>query len=243
METLQIDLVWYKDKEGYQIERCGKDKNGSDVLSIVGRGGELVETHPFDRNELVFKAFESMAKSPEGLLKFVNVYGLLDAPAYDVAFPHGGVTRISYSAEAFREGPDRKPQAVRSIKGENVADHLETAKVFRDVLRQSSQGWDNVPQRLGKELYNRLSDESLGEVRLFGNPKRGFRLALIANSLMHGMWLQLARSISGGAGFRICELCGGPFEVGPNTGRRADSKFCSDAHRRESNSRKRSRSL
>jgi hypothetical protein len=243
MEALQIDLVWYRDKEGYQIENCGKDKNGFDVLSITGRSGQLVKTRPFDRNKLVFKAFESMAKSPEGLLKFVNAYGLLDAPAYDVAIPHGGVTRKFYSAEAFREGPEGRLEAVRSTKGENVADHLETARVFRDVLRQSSQSWDNVPRRLGKELYNRLSDESLGEVRLFGDPKRGFRLALIANSLMHGMWLQLARSISGGAGFRICELCGGPFEVGPNTGRRADSKFCSDAHRREFNSRKRSQSL
>lgn len=243
MEALQIDLVWYKDKGGYQIENCGKDKNGADVLSIVRKGGELVKTRPFEQNELVFKAFESMATSPQGLLKFVNVYGLLNAPAYDVAISNAGVTRKHYSAEAFREGPDGKLQAVRSIKGENVTDHLDTARVFRDVLRQSSQGWDNVPRRLDMELYNRLFDESVGEVRLIGYPKRGFRLALIANSLMHGMWLQLARSISGGAGFRICELCGGPFEVGPNTGRRADAKFCSDAHRREFNSRKRSQSL
>jgi hypothetical protein len=243
MDALQIDLIWYTDKEGYQIENCGKDENGLDVLSIVGRSGQLVETRPFDRNELVFKAFESMAKSPEGLLKFVNVYGLLDAPAYDLAIPNAGGTRTHYSAETVREEPDGRFQTVRSIKGENVADHLKTAKVFRDVLQQSGPGWKNIPRRLEKELYERLFDESLGEVRLTGDRKRGFRLVLTANSLMHGMWLQLARKIAGGAGFRICELCGGPFEVGPNTGRRADSKFCSDKHRRESNSRKRSQSL
>src|SRR5258708_4977389 len=34
-------------------------------------------------------------------------------------------------------------------------------------------------------------------------------------SLMHGLWLQLAGNISGGAAFRSCARCGELFETGP----------------------------
>jgi hypothetical protein len=68
-------------------------------------------------------------------------------------------------------------------------------------------------------------------------------MVLTANSLMDGLWLQLAQKVSGEAKFRTCELpsCRQIFEVGSNSSRRADARFCSDAHRIEFNSRKRTK--
>jgi hypothetical protein len=61
------------------------------------------------------------------------------------------------------------------------------------------------------------------------------------NSLLDALWLQLAQGLTSNIQMRHCEHCGDWFEAGRGTGRRADSKFCSDEHRIAFNSRKRSK--
>ena len=143
-----------------------------------------------------------------------------------------------------RDPPDLKvhPGGMELIEdgfteGEDVAEHLETAKLFRDFLRQSEKGLSRAPPTLARAVNAKLAQNPLGEINL----RHRFRMAMIANSLIAGMWLQLAQKLSGSAKFRFCELCGAPFEVGPGTGRRGDAQFCSDTHRIEFNSRKRTK--
>jgi hypothetical protein len=111
----------------------------------------------------------------------------------------------------------------------------------RRIMLQAQVGWRRAPRFLALELSRRFSGTPLGEIRLRDDVNRGFRLTFTTNSLMDGLWLQLAANISGGASFRSCARCGELFETGPGTGRRADSRFCKDAHRIEFNSRNRSK--
>lgn len=65
------------------------------------------------------------------------------------------------------------------------------------------------------------------------------RMQLSVRDLLTGLWVQFGQTLSGDATIRICGHCGILFETGPGTGRRLDSKFCSDDHRVAFNSSKR----
>lgn len=70
-----------------------------------------------------------------------------------------------------------------------------------------------------------------------GRPQFKFR----PPSLLNALWLELGEFLARDAQMRECQQCGGWFETGPGTGRRADAKFCSDDHRIAFNSLKRGR--
>jgi hypothetical protein len=226
MPTLPIYLEWYKDADGY--------RRTDDGSFIVNCGGKLVSTRPLERKDRLFKVFSNLTNS-DGLLEFVRQNGLLYHPSYiGPAWSQivGSAKDLFHmDVEANLGHRDRS----FTSRGESVADLLSTAALFKRVMLQSTRGWRRVPRSLDLELSTRFYRKSLGEIGLFGDRNRGFRHTFITNSLMNGLWLQLAGDISGGAAFRSCARCGVVFETGPGTGRRADSKFCSDAHRIEFN--------
>jgi hypothetical protein len=63
------------------------------------------------------------------------------------------------------------------------------------------------------------------------------------NSLIDGLWLQLAQAVTRGNRMQTCMHCGTPFLSGLGTDRRLDAKFCLDEHRIAFNSLKRSREM
>jgi hypothetical protein len=231
MPTLPIDLDWYKDAGGYTL--VDHDAYGSVIINC---GGDLVPTRPLERKDRLFKVF-SKVKNADKLLQFVQRNGLLYQPSYTGPAWSRMQDLFHADVDANLGRRDRS----FSSRGESVDDLLSTAALFRRVMLQSAKGWKRVPQSLDIELSTRFYRKSVGEIGLYGDQGRGFRHTLTTNSLINGLWLQLASDVSGGAAFRLCERCGELFETGPRTGRRADSKFCSDAHRIEFNSRKRSK--
>jgi hypothetical protein len=235
MPTLPIHLEWHKDAEGY---RLADDDNYGNV--IVNCGGELISTRPLESKDRLFKVFSNLTNA-DGLLEFVQQNGLFYQPSYI-----GPAWSLITSAKkdlfhADVEGNLGRRDRSFSSRGESVEDLLSTAALFRKVMLQSTKGWKRVPQSLDLELSGRFYRKSLGEIGFDGDQRRGFRHTFTTDSLMNGLWLQLAGDVSGGAAFRSCARCGVVFETGPGTDRRADSKFCSDAHRIEFNSRKRSK--
>jgi hypothetical protein len=60
-------------------------------------------------------------------------------------------------------------------------------------------------------------------------------------TLLDGLWLQFAQTLSEGAEMRECRHCRKPFPVGGKSGKRLVAEFCSDEHRVQFNSLKRSR--
>jgi hypothetical protein len=235
MYPLKLHLNWFKDSAGYRFIDYGKYGT-----HIIGNGGKLVPFSPFDGNDSVFSDFASVTSLPS-LLHFVEQYGLLDEPAYGVKVDRGRTTKISYPAVHERGFTEIKDSP--TLEGEDVDPHLYTAKLFREILEQSGKGWRRTPSALAHSIAESLHEEPLGEISLAGDRGHGFRMVLTANSLMDGLWLQLGQKVAGLAKFQVCELpsCRQVFEVGSSSGRRLDARFCSDSHRIEFNSRKRTK--
>ena len=221
MNTLEVQLDWYKDSKGYRVNDYGKYGK-----TIVGNGGRLVPIRPL-QNDMVFMAFEKVSSELE-LLEFVKHYGLLENPSYKYG-------RESLDAKTL---PPIESRPI--IFGEKVDDHLETAQMFRDLITLTRRK-GRASETLSGWVEQRMLDEKLGEIGLEFVSGRGFQMVLKADSLMNGMLLQLAQKISGQSKFQSCEFCGVTFEVGPGTKRRADATFCKPEHKILFHSRKRSR--
>jgi hypothetical protein len=238
MYPLKLHLNWFKDSAGYRFAEYGKH-----VTCIIGNGGKLIPFSPFEGSEAVFSAFASVT-SPPALLHFVEQYGMLNKPAYGVQVERGRTTNTAYGGSSFRMDERGSLSFVEdSPEGEDVSPHLETAQLFREILEQSGKGWRRPPPSLAHSIAEALQEEPLGEISLAGDRRHGFRMVLTAISLMDGLWLQLGQKIAGLAKFQTCELpsCRQVFEVGSSSGRRLDARFCSDSHRIEFNSRKRTK--
>lgn len=171
--------------------------------------------------------------SPEKLLQFVGLHGLLE--------------HEKNPKPVTRHWPTMKVIAGSETEGENVEDLLQHAARFRELLH-----W-NTNRRRPKEallswMDKILEPEGLGRVYLDlrpGLPLKGggsFRPVFRPDTLFNGLLWQLALAISGGKHFRACALCGSLFEVGPGSGRRAHAEYCSKEHRVLFHSRNRSRS-
>jgi hypothetical protein len=240
MATLHIDLKWHLDSKGYRL--VDHNRYGS---VIVANGGRLKHTQPLDGIDGLYKVF-SKVRTPNELLKFVEAHGLLYDHSYRGSFQSSLVEKWMDSSDDSTMGRYKR-QIARASGGapkmERVSEHLQTAELFRRIMMQAQKGWRRAPEPLSLEMSLRLDRKQLGVIGLRDNISRGFSPTFTANTLMDGLWLQLAGNISGGAAFRSCARCGELFETGPRTGRRADSKFCSDAHRIEFNSRKRTKSV
>jgi hypothetical protein len=113
-------------------------------------------------------------------------------------------------------------------KGEKVSTVIQWAGVMESRLRR-------VKGRQGDIPLNRLEAHLVTD-------RDGVRcLEFRPSTLIDALWLQLGQELSGGTRIHRCILCHQPFRVGPGAARRADATFCSDEHRIEFNSLKRSR--
>lgn len=221
MEMLS-DFEWFLDSKGYapresvETEVVGWTSVGPmrlpelaslRRLRIVGRGGKKLTYRPF-------KSFPSMCtqfarlKTPNDLLGFIEKFGLLRAD-YFIG--------------------EREPNA-SSGKGENVDRALAVAKTFRILMTAKTRG----PAALREAMRNNQGPLlGAAQVVLRSDHANGARIAIEANSLLDGMWLQLGQKLAGNVTFRSCLQCDDWFEAGPGKGRRLDAKYCSDNHRIE----------
>ena len=111
--------------------------------------------------------------------------------------------------------------------GNLVSYLLPHARAFR--------AWLNGKGDLRGEYFTQL------EASLKPDVSGSLHLQLVPRDLLSGLWLQLGLKLSGEKKISTCLHCGNWFEAGPGTGRRADAKFCSDEHRIEFNSHKRTK--
>jgi hypothetical protein len=109
------------------------------------------------------------------------------------------------------------------------------------------------PCSISRLLANRLSDPSTFERfkhgELFGpatllirvslsermakhvtraTPMEDKGLVFVPSSLITAIWFQFARAFDGNREYRECKQCRRLFEVGSDTGRRADAQTCND---------------
>jgi hypothetical protein len=82
----------------------------------------------------------------------------------------------------------------------------------------------------GAESFPRGLPLSVGSVTLEEDLVSGIKIVVKPESLISGLWVQLARKLAGPAVTRNCRFCGSLFEAGPGTSRRSDATFCSSDH-------------
>lgn len=216
---LEIDLLWHRDSKGYALEDHGKYG-----LWIARRGGELIPVYPL-RGGFAYKAFANVSTDKD-LVEFMNCYGFLES-----------VNSIGPSFLRIESGKLYAIKGAPEPNGESVREHLESAGFFRELLRARLQ------RRLSQGAatwVESFGTDGIGEIQMRFDKHGVFRPVLTPTSLMSGLFWQLINSKRAGAQYRSCQYCGVIFQVGVGSGRRADAKFCSDEHKKEFNSRKRS---
>lgn len=210
---IPVTLNWKRDALGYRLEDMGRYGQ-----TIIRNGGELIDTKPLTENELLYAQFAGI-RTPNQLVAFANRYGYLQH-------------RTTAGANAFyltETGGFVKRD--EGFSGERVEILLEAARLVRLVMAAENSG-KKIPLKDARILTGLLETEDVGGTfRLAAEKKRGVRLVLEATSLMNGIWIQLAKKAAGGVKFGMCRYCGIWFEMGPGTGKRADSEFCKTSHR------------
>lgn len=230
-----IEFEWQLDADGYDLKpaqeplsRSGQPDEGATLISvsqrvyltvrkplrIVRRGGQLRSYRPLDRFDRLFHQFAVDAITPKGVFGFVERFGPLT-----------------------KDGLDEN-------RGEDVEIAISHATEMRRVLdAYERHNTSDIAQMLGPKGKSLLdSPISTIEVKLVFDPAENTpKLQFTMPNLITALWFQLAQSMASGAILRRCQHCNKPFGAGPGTTRRADAKFCSDAHRTEFNSLKRSK--
>ena len=117
-------------------------------------------------------------------------------------------------------------------RGDQVLTIINQAEEMTKRLNLLSAG-----SRLGAEI----PITSLRGFLVTDRATGGIALKIVPATLRDALWLQLAQALSDGARMRKCRHCDEWFRAGAGTDRRADAEFCSDEHRKRSNSLKRSR--
>jgi hypothetical protein len=227
-----FELDWWTCPKGFRLANRRLLNSGEyvdDVDVLVPNSEERIPYRPLDKYPDLSNVFANVRTS-DGLLNFYNSYGPL--------LEHD------------------------SNWGDPVPGALQTTQLFRELLHRKKQG----PKKLASFFKSRSRvtvvdkaawEEATGEpwpgfepgtvptpfpvaaVDLAADPETGVRLKIRLENLEAALWCQLGQKLSGSTNFRECRQCRRWFEAGPGTRRRADAEFCSDKHRVNFNSLKR----
>jgi hypothetical protein len=123
--------------------------------------------------------------------------------------------------------------------GDDVSLVISNAEHMHQLLRYSAGNQKRLYLPPNPHQASRVS--SIDAQVIWDPANRTPKWELRPKTLLDALWLQFGQAVTAGARIRQCEHCGDWFEAGRGTGRRLDSKFCSDEHRIAFNSLKRSR--
>ena len=219
--AVSIDFTWHKDAKGYRLVKKGSlpgDRPTTDT--ILPNGGKRILIRPMEMAD-IYRNFAHVY-SAEGLLKFVEDYGLLG--------------RTKHKGTRVYRDPIDGSESVKwhDSEGMPVGIYLKEAEQFREALRLKAKG----PEQLAAFLKTTSGPMSilgptnnLGFLQLIPDEVLGARFQIMPINLMQALWCQLSQVLTSNIKLSTCLHCGQLFEAGLRTGRRADAKFCSDEHR------------
>jgi hypothetical protein len=120
--------------------------------------------------------------------------------------------------------------------GEPVSSITKEAGAMSGLLTAIASAPRPFPGKL-RNLLSRLMGFSVWTEMVWDSKGAAPVWRFRPNTLRDALWLQFGQAVTAGIRVRSCLRCGTWFEAG--TDRRADAKFCSDAHRMSFNSLKR----
>lgn len=239
ISTVEINLDWYRDAKGYQLDAGGRFPN-----RVVAKGGPLEPIYP-----LIGPTFATFAnvRSPAQLIKFMNAHGYLRATSYETDDPQ---KRSKLFGERATIDQNENGQPVLNfanaitLVGEDVDGHLEIAALFRSLISHRGVGTrTNASHFSNMESFLELVRlETLGDVTVMADRRGELRAKLVPPSLLSGMCVQLLEDMRRKSSTRVCALptCEKVFQVGAGSGKRLDARFCRERHRIAFHSRNRS---
>lgn len=239
MSTVEINLDWYRDSKGYQLDTSGRFPN-----RIVAKGGGFEAIKPL--RGPVFAAFANVRSSAH-LINFMNLYGYLEATSYEVADPQGNLKlsgeRVKIQRKENGEEIWNFPNTV--LVGEDVDRHLETAALFKSLIANATgSARPTIARRTNMATFFELVRfETIGEATVVADRYGRFRTVLTPPSLLSGMCIQLVEALQQRSNTRVCALpmCEKVFPVGGTSGKRLVARYCCSQHRINFNSMNRSR--
>jgi hypothetical protein len=221
--TFRIDFGWAFDEAGYDWVAGGPEKP-CDRKSLIGEVFSVLPGRPIRPDRIVRRGGNLKPDRP-----FERVSGLFRL------FSKRATTREGLLDFVTRFGP-MTPDGNRE-GGEDALIGLAAAQAMSELLDDYAKD----PRRCFAAFGERGLGWSRIDVSLAFNPVTGrpcFKFTPL--SLLNALWFEVGEFLTTDAQLRECVHCGGWFEAGPGTGRRADAKFCSDDHRIAFNSLKRS---
>jgi hypothetical protein len=217
-----IELLWAFDVLGFHVTD-GVSLNDSTLFHESGRvirnGGLLQQYEPAKIPGLLDRFLD--VRTPADILRFLQFYGPLTREGFSVeggdSFPDvdGGLSFYSHEGEALDIGIDR-------------------AGWFRDLLSAKPR-----PAKVARILEQFKLEPYT--VQIIPDQKSGMRMKFRPDDLLGFLTLSVLHRMRGSNLYSACLECGEFFAKGIKTGRRSDAQFCSDQHRVNFNSSKRSR--
>jgi hypothetical protein len=222
---LRIDLEWFRCPKGYRLVHAGeiarsRGENPAtypDVDWVVPNTDERISYRPLDEYDLLCVAFSKL-KTSNDLLDFIDLYGPItqSSPVWGDSVP--GFLRSSRQFYELLACKNRGAKRLASVFN---------AQVKANLARAYEAGGEPLPKDYNFGELNRL----VGTADIVADPLRGIHIKITTETLIGGLWWQLAQKLSGETNIQICRYCNTPFEAGPGTGRHLDATFCCNEHK------------
>jgi hypothetical protein len=221
----EIDFEWAVDQAGYDWV-SGGPLDPNEENSLIGQLQSLVAGRPLRPDCIVPRGGKLQTVRP------FRVPGLHRYFAANATTPEGLLRFVSQFGPMTADG--------NRECGEEALIGICAAETMSKLLADYASSPADCFARFGEGglAWSRI------DVRLAFNPiTRRPQYIFTPPTLVNALWLELGQAVTSDAQWRQCVHCGGWFEAGPGTGRRADARFCSDEHRIAFNSQKRSKGV
>ena len=226
MAVLKIDLEWFRCPKGYRLVHAREVARaiGTDPMSypnedwIVPIGNERVHYRPFEEYEMLCIAFAKL-ETPESLMNFIKLYGPITRTSPEWGDSVSGKLRTSRRFRELLSCKEKGPRKLASVF------NFQVQASFAAAYKRA------VKSPLPKDFDFGTPNELVGMADIVADAKRGIQLRITTDTLIGGLWWQLAQKLSGETNIQRCRYCSAPFETGPGTGRHVDAAFCSNEHK------------
>ena len=215
---ITIAFSSHKDGSGYRLVKGGSLSGGKPPFDVImPNGGERILIRPIEMVDMLYMIFANV-KSVEGLLEFVEKFGLL-----------GDNEGEQFEPDYHRDATDGSVSVnVMSYEGMPVSKYLKQAAIFLEALDRKKEG----PEQLAEFLKStKIPGQSLAHLYVIPDKILGAQFQIVPADLMQALWFQLGQVLASNIKLSTCLQCGKLFEVGVGAGRRADAKYCSIEHR------------
>jgi hypothetical protein len=194
-----VDFQWWVCRDGYRLEQSSEND-----FAVISQSHRFRSYRPSEIRSLFAIFAEDTPSTPEGMRYFCGRFGMPGGTVHDFA--------------PSSRGPDSMQWGQTSV----LLGHQWNLRRAVDLYRGGQ-----TSELLAR--WNSMGQVALVRTEMQIGPEGRPQMVFAPLDLIQAMWLQLAEAACAGSQLLRCERCSQPFVVGPGTGRRGTSKWCSNA--------------